>query len=52
MRDFAVAAGIAASAFGAPSAAPLGLYGVLVIVWGMALASARRRRDVLGVAPA
>jgi predicted Na+-dependent transporter len=52
MRDFAVAAGIAASAFGPPSAAPLGLYGVLVIVWGMALASARRRRDVLGVAPA
>jgi predicted Na+-dependent transporter len=52
MRDFAVAAGIAASAFGPPSAAPLGLYGVLVIVWGMALASSRRRSEVLGVAPA
>lgn len=34
MRDFAVAAGIAASAFGAPAAAPLGIYGVLVLVFG------------------
>jgi predicted Na+-dependent transporter len=50
MRDFAVAAGIAASAFGPPSAAPLGLYGVLVIVWGMALASTRRRRDLRALA--
>jgi predicted Na+-dependent transporter len=34
MRDFAVAAGIAASAFGAVAAAPLGIYGVLVLVFG------------------
>jgi predicted Na+-dependent transporter len=34
MRDFAVAAGIAASAFGAPAAAPLGVYGILVLVFG------------------
>ena len=34
MRDFAVAAGIAASAFGAAAAAPLGIYGVLVLVFG------------------
>jgi predicted Na+-dependent transporter len=34
MRDFAVAAGIAASAFGAPAAAPLGIYGVLVLLFG------------------
>ena len=34
MRDFAVAAGIATSAFGAPAAAPLGIYGILVLVFG------------------
>jgi hypothetical protein len=34
MRDFAVAAGIAASAFGAAAAAPLGIYGVMVLVFG------------------
>jgi hypothetical protein len=34
MRDFAVAAGIAASAFGAAAAAPLGIYGILVLVFG------------------
>jgi predicted Na+-dependent transporter len=34
MRDFAVAAGIAASAFGPAAAAPLGIYGVLVLVFG------------------
>ena len=34
MRDFAVAAGIAASAFGIAAAAPLGLYGVMVLVFG------------------
>jgi len=39
MRDFAVAAGIAVAAFGPASAAPLGLYGVMVISWGMAVAS-------------
>jgi BASS family bile acid:Na+ symporter len=44
MRDFAVAAGIAVAAFGVAAAAPLGVYGVLVIVWGLTLASVLRRR--------
>ncbi|GAC1517693.1 MAG: hypothetical protein NVS1B12_05050 [Acidimicrobiales bacterium] len=39
MRDFAVAAAIAVAAFGAASAAPLGLYGVIAIGWGMAVAT-------------
>ncbi|GAC1594573.1 MAG: hypothetical protein NVS3B21_16700 [Acidimicrobiales bacterium] len=43
MRDFAVAAGIAVAAFGSASAAPLGLYGVIVIGWGMTIASLRTR---------
>jgi predicted Na+-dependent transporter len=34
MRDFAVAAGFAAAAFGAAAAAPLGAYGVLVLLAG------------------
>ena len=34
IRDFAVAAGIAASAFGIAAAAPLGIYGVMVLVFG------------------
>jgi len=38
IRDFAIASGIAASAFGAEAAAPLGLYGVLVIGWSAVLA--------------
>lgn len=38
MRDFAVAAGIAASAFGAAAAAPLGIYGLLVLIFGSAAA--------------
>ncbi len=41
MRDFAVAAAIAVAAFGAASAAPLGLYGVMAIGWGMAVATLR-----------
>ena len=41
MRDFAVAAGIAVAAFGAAAAAPLGLYGVIAIGWGMAVATIR-----------
>jgi predicted Na+-dependent transporter len=45
MRDFAVAAGIAASAFGAPAAAPLGIYGILVLVFGTVAVSAIRRRQ-------
>jgi predicted Na+-dependent transporter len=44
MRDFAVAAGIAASAFGAPAAAPLGIYGILVLVFGTATVYTIRRR--------
>jgi predicted Na+-dependent transporter len=43
MRDFAIAAGIAASAFGAKAAAPLALYGVLVLLWGMSFAGWTRR---------
>jgi predicted Na+-dependent transporter len=44
MRDFAVAAGIAASAFGASAAAPLGIYGILVLVFGTVAAYSARRR--------
>lgn len=44
MRDFAIAAGLAAAAFGPPAAAPLGLYGILVLLWGTAAAGALRRR--------
>jgi predicted Na+-dependent transporter len=44
MRDFAVAAAIAVAAFGAPAAAPLGLYGVIAIGWGMAVATLRSHR--------
>jgi predicted Na+-dependent transporter len=43
MRDFAIAAGLAAAAFGPAAAAPLGLYGVLVMVWGTAAAGLLRR---------
>jgi len=44
MRDFAIAAGLAAAAFGTAAAAPLGLYGILVLVWGTAVAGFLRRR--------
>jgi predicted Na+-dependent transporter len=43
MRDFAVAAGIATSAFGAAAAAPLGIYGILVLVFGSVTVYAVRR---------
>jgi predicted Na+-dependent transporter len=46
MRDFAIAAGLAAAAFGAKAAAPLGLYGILVLVWGTGAAGTLRRRYV------
>jgi BASS family bile acid:Na+ symporter len=46
MRDFAIAAGLAAAAFGAAAAAPLGLYGIIVLVWGTAAAGVLRRRAV------
>jgi hypothetical protein len=48
MRDFAVAAGIAAAAFGPAAAAPLGAYGVLVLLTGSAVALFARRRSVAG----
>src|SRR5208282_3435536 len=44
MRDFAVAAGIATSAFGAAAAAPLGIYGLLVLIFGTAAVYATRQR--------
>jgi predicted Na+-dependent transporter len=43
MRDFAVAAGIATSAFGTGAAAPLGIYGILVLIFGTIAAYAARR---------
>jgi predicted Na+-dependent transporter len=49
MRDFAIAAGLAAAASGTAAAAPLGLYGILVLVWGTAAAGLLRRRDTKGV---
>jgi predicted Na+-dependent transporter len=44
MRDFAVAAGLATAAFGPAAAAPLGLYGILVLMWGTAVAGLLRSR--------
>jgi predicted Na+-dependent transporter len=44
MRDFAIAAGLATAAFGARAAAPLGLYGIAVLVWGTAAAVVMRAR--------
>jgi predicted Na+-dependent transporter len=43
MRDFAVAAGIATAAFGPAAAAPLGAYGVLVLLTGSAVTLIARR---------
>jgi predicted Na+-dependent transporter len=43
MRDFAVAAGIATAAFGPAAAAPLGAYGVLVLLTGSAVTFIARR---------
>jgi predicted Na+-dependent transporter len=48
MRDFAVAAGLAASAFGPPAAAPLGVYGILVLVFGSVAAGVIRRPGLSG----
>jgi predicted Na+-dependent transporter len=44
MRDFAIAAALAVAAFGPAAAAPLGLYGILVLAWGTAAAGVLRRR--------
>jgi bile acid:Na+ symporter, BASS family len=48
MRDFAIAAGLAAAAFGPAAAAPLGLYGIIVLVWGTAVAGTLRSRQPAG----
>lgn len=45
MRDFAVAAGIAVTAFGTAAAAPLGIYGLLVLIFGAAAVYAGRRHQ-------
>jgi predicted Na+-dependent transporter len=42
MRDFAIAAAIATAAFGPSAAAPLGLYGIAVLIWGTACAGLLR----------
>jgi len=44
MRDFAIAAGIAAAAFGTAAAAPLGVYGIMVMAWGTGLAALLRHQ--------
>ena len=44
MRDFAIAAGIATAAFGPAAAAPLGIYGILVLLFGAAVARLVRPR--------
>jgi predicted Na+-dependent transporter len=44
MRDFAIAAGLATAAFGPEAAAPLGLYGIAVLVWGTGAAGFLRGR--------
>jgi predicted Na+-dependent transporter len=44
MRDFAIAAALATAAFGPKSAAPLGLYGIAVLIWGTACAGLLRNR--------
>jgi predicted Na+-dependent transporter len=46
MRDFAVAAALATAAFGPQSAAPLGLYGIAVLIWGTAAAGTLRARAI------
>jgi len=44
MRDFAIAAALATAAFGPAAAAPLGLYGIAVLIWGTAAAGTLRAR--------
>ena len=45
MRDFAIAAGLATAAFGPDAAAPLGLYGIAVLIWGTGAAGFMRARS-------
>jgi predicted Na+-dependent transporter len=51
MRDFAIAAALAAAAFGPQAAAPLGLYGIAVLIWGTACAGLLRSRAAPRSAP-
>jgi predicted Na+-dependent transporter len=44
MRDFAIAAALATAAFGPAAAAPLGLYGIIVLIWGTGGAGFMRAR--------
>jgi predicted Na+-dependent transporter len=44
MRDFAIAAALATAAFGAAAAAPLGIYGIVVLIWGTGSAGYMRDR--------
>jgi predicted Na+-dependent transporter len=46
MRDFAIAAALATAAFGPRAAAPLGIYGITVLIWGTGSAGYMRRRRV------
>jgi len=43
LRDFAVATGIAVRVFGTAAAAPLGIYGLLVLIFGAAAVHVVRR---------
>jgi len=45
MRDFAIAASLATTAFGPDAAAPLGLYGITVLIWGTGGAGFMRARS-------
>jgi predicted Na+-dependent transporter len=45
MRDFAIAAGLATAAFGPGAAAPLGIYGIAVLVWGTGAAGFMRAKN-------
>jgi predicted Na+-dependent transporter len=44
MRDFAIAAALATAAFGPVAAAPLGIYGIVVLIWGTGSAGFMRAR--------
>jgi hypothetical protein len=43
-----VAAGLASTAFGSADSAPLGRHGILVLLWGTAVAGFRRRQVATG----
>jgi hypothetical protein len=44
--DFAIAAALAAAVFGPAAAARLGLYGILVLIWGTAAVGLLRKRRI------